>query len=82
MPRISAGRKQQHFVQYYFHYGVSATDAVMQWHIETILRLQREGKALKIDADNLRPTLDMYDKLPPRLDGVQQEGENAGHSVR
>ena len=35
-----------------------AKNAVMQRHIETILRLEHEGKVLQIDVKNLRTTLD------------------------
>jgi curved DNA-binding protein CbpA len=53
----------------------SATKAVIDRHLETIARLFREGKALQEDVANMQSFVDVYDKLPPRPDGLQ-EGEH------
>ena len=53
----------------------SATKAVIDHHLETIARLFREGKALEEDVANMQSFVDVYDKLPPRPDGLQ-EGEH------
>ena len=37
--------------------------------------LFREGKALEEDVANMQSFVDVYDKLPPRPDGLQ-EGEH------
>ena len=53
----------------------SATKAVIERHLETIARLFREGKVLQEDVANMQSFVDVYDKLPPRPDGLQ-EGEH------
>ena len=58
----------------------SATKAVIDHHLETIARLFREGKALQEDVANMQSFVDVYDKLPPRPDGLQ-EGENWDSSL-
>ena len=58
----------------------SATKAVIDHHLETIARLFREGKALEEDVANMQSFVDVYDKLPPRPDGLQ-EGEHWDSSV-
>jgi len=58
----------------------SATKAVIDRHLETIARLFREGKALEEDVANMQSFVDVYHKLPPRPDGLQ-EGEHWDSSV-
>jgi hypothetical protein len=58
----------------------SATKTVIDRHLETIARLFREGKALQEDVANMQSFVDVYDKLPPRPDGLQ-EGENWDSSL-
>ena len=55
----------------------SATKAVIDRHLA---RLLREGKALQEDVANMQSFVDVYDKLPPRPDGLQ-EGEHWDSSV-
>ena len=50
----------------------SATKAVIDHHLETIARLFREGKALEEDVANMQSFVDVYDRLPPRPDGLQE----------
>ena len=55
--------------------GHPATKAVMQRHMETINRLESDGKALQQDVDTLFTLFYGHDTLPPRPTGIQ-EGEN------